>query len=28
MVQKIADPKTPRKDMVKTITDIVKQLNR
>ncbi|MCF8204931.1 MAG: SIR2 family protein [Methylotenera sp.] len=28
MVQKLADPKTPCKDMVKTITDIVKQLNR
>jgi hypothetical protein len=28
MVEKLADPKTPHKEMVKTITDIVRQLNR
>ena len=28
MVQKLIDPKTPPGEMVKTITDIIKQLNR
>ena len=28
MVQKLIDPKTPPREMVKTITDIIKQLNR